>query len=388
VPNLTNHNSKLRADAIRPYENSKLLLPLLLMLLALAACDSGKPSPLTLTPTPLTLTPAPPTLTPDPALGGKLAFYETSSSGTLDLYAMNASGSILKQLTAGLKTQGEPKWSADGNSILFVAEPYSNTQQIHIIRLAAGAARAVNLSNNSYDETFPDWSPDSSRIAFASNRSGGYQVYTMKPDGSDVQPLTLSQNYGYSGWPAWSPDGKRIAYTAGGVPEQTELYVINADGSNVQQLTHYNTLVARPLWSPDGSKIVFTYQKGVADQARYNVYIINADGSGQRALTTGDTIDRNPSWSPDGKRVAFNSNLSDNRTDEVFTINPDATGIAQLTNGGGLYPHYNPDGKYIVYARRPAPGQPHQLFVMNADGSNPRQLTVDEADHSFPTWGR
>jgi Tol biopolymer transport system component len=373
---MINHNSKLRADAIRPYINSKLFLPLLLLLLTLAACDSSKP--------------APATPTADPALGGKLAFYESDSAGNLDLYAMNANGSSLVALTAGLKTQGEPKWSPDSNSILFVAEPYSNTQQIYLLHLAAGVVKPINLSNNSYDETFPSWSPDGSHIAFASNRTGGYQVYTMKPDGSDVQPLTLSQKYGYSGWPVWSPDGKRIAYTAGGTPDKTEIYVINADGSNAQQLTHHNTLVARPLWSPDGSnKILYTFQKVVADnQTRFNVYIINADGSGLHALTTGDTVDRNPVWSPDSSRIAFNSNLSDNRTDEVFTINPDASGLAQLTSGGGLYPSYSPDGKYIVYARHTDVSQPHQLFVMNADGSNQRQITVDDNDHSFPKWGR
>ncbi len=366
--NSKTQNSKLKT------QNSK-LIPLLLLLLALAACDSNKP--------------APPTPTADPALGGKLTFYERDSDGTYDLYAMNANGSSRVRLSTGLKTQGEPKWNPDSNSILFAAMPYSNTQQIFHLRLVAGAVKPSNLSNNSYDETFPSWSPDGSRIAFASNRTGGYQVYTMKPDGSDVQPLTLSQKYGYSGWPVWSPDGKRIAYTAGGTPDQTEIYVINADGSSAQQLTHHNTLVARPLWSPDGNRILYTFQKVVSDnQARFNVYIINADGSGLHALTTGDTVDRNPVWSPDSSRIAFNSNLGDNRTDEVFTISPDASGLIQLTHGGGLYPSYSPDGKYIVYARHTDASQPHQLYVMNADGSNQRQLSVDDADHSFPRWGR
>ena len=147
--------------------------------------------------------------------------------------------------------------------------------------------------------------------------------------------------------------------------------------------------MARPLWSPDGSRILYTFQKVVTDNhARFNVYIINADGSGLHALTTGDTVDRNPVWSPDGSHIAFNSNLGDNRTDEVFTINPDASGLSQLTSGGGLYPSYSPDGKYIVYARHTDASQPHQLYVMNADGSNQRQITVDDNDHSFPKWGR
>lgn len=347
---------------------------LLLLTLVLAGCNGGS-SPAA-------------TPTPDPALGGKIAFYKTQANGSLDLFAMNANGTSEIQLTSGLKTEGEPRWSADGNSILFVAEPYSNTQQVYVIHLAAGGVKPVNLSNNKYDETFANWSPDNSRIVFASNRSGGYQVYTMKADGSDVQPLTLSQKYGYSGWPAWSPDGKRIAYTAGGTPDKRELYVINADGSGVVQLTSFNSLVARPVWSPDSSKIVFTFQKGVAPENRYNVYITNADHTGLHALTTGDTIDSGPVWSPDGSRIAFYSNLNSNQNSNTFVINPDASGLAQLTSAGGLYPSYSPDGKYIVTAHRPLAGQPYQLYVMNSDGSNQRQLTFDAGEHSFPTWGR
>ena len=144
------------------------------------------------------------------------------------------------------------------------------------------------------------------RIVFITDRSGSWQLYTINPDGSDLFQVTdLAPTDDDAWFPSISPDGKRIAfnYNTGNGPD---LYVVNADGSGLQQLTNdHNSLW--PRWSPDGRKLVFTT---ASDLGTGVIATIAADGSGPRRVLTSDKWESAGGfYTPDGKQIVFGSEI-------------------------------------------------------------------------------
>lgn len=335
-----------------------------------------------------------PTATPDPVLQGKIVFSkqpsvqpEGSEPPGSDLFLINANGSNEVQITAGAKVQGEVAWSPDGAAVAFSGLNEAGLLQISVVRLTPGQSpQTVRLGDGKSDETFPAWSPDGAQIAFASKRSGGYQVYVMNADGGNVRQI--SKDFGYAGWPAWSPDGSRIAFVAGEVAAsgslvKSELHTIKPDGSDLKKLTDFGTVLIRPRWSPDGRQIVFSFRRADAVSTP-KIYLTNADGSGQRAVTEGDSRDNGPVWSPDSQRLVYYSNANGTNRDNLFSAAAASPGSRQLTSESGLYPTFSPDSKQVIFSRKV--GEQTQLHVMNADGGNQRQLTFSTGSHDFPAW--
>ncbi len=115
-------------------------------------------------------------------------------------------------------------------------------------------------------------------------------IYLMNADGSNIRRLTRHAAVNYQA--VWSPDGGRIVFdsTRDG---NWEIYVMNADGSHVVRLTRNQRVDARPVWSPDGTKIAF-HSRGGSEQSE--IYVMDADGSNVRRLTTNDIFDIHPDW--------------------------------------------------------------------------------------------
>ncbi len=283
----------------------------------------------------------------------KIAF-ESSRDGSQDIYVVNPDGSDLQRLTTGAEPW-EPTWSPDRSKILFTSQLHGGEEEEEVYVMDADGSNMRRLTNTSGDGTSSwaaDWSPDGQKIVFMSNRDGsrlggGYDLYVMNADGSAVRLLARG---GFNATPAWSPDGSRIAFMSNrhSTPEApNEIYVMDADGTNIQRLTHDYEHSTRPAWSPDGERIAFMSNRdgGRPDiDAEYEIYVMDADGTNIQRLTHRPGADGNPDWSPDGTKIVFSFYGEDGTGEEVglWLIGADGTNLRQLTAGSGRF-HGHPN---------------------------------------------
>ena len=163
-------------------------------------------------------------------------------------------------------------------------------------------------------------------------------------------------------------------------PKTSEIALMNPDGSSVTRLRVFGS---DPMLSPDGAKIVYC---SLRDTIYSQIYVMNADGSNQKRLTdikTGDAC--GPSWSPDGKKIAYYAfaNTQPSRNPEIWLMDPDGSNPKKLTDHG-MDPSWSPDGRQIAFASHR--DGIFQIYAMNADGSNVRRLTKDKSEASNPAW--
>ena len=239
---------------------------------------------------------------------------------------------------------------------------------------------ATAITNNSTfnsHNVHPDWSPDSRRIAFASTRDGDNEIYVMNADGSNVTQLTHNSSRDFN--PAWSPDSRRIVFNSNRDGDY-EIYVMNADGSNVTQLTHNSNENFWPVWSPDGRRIAFISKR----DGDFEVYVMNDDGSSVTQLTHNSSYDASPAWSPDGHHIAFYSDRDGDA--EIYVMNADGSNVTQLTHNSSYDddPAWSPDSRQIAFdSNRDGDWD---IYVMNPDGSALTQLTHNSSYDNGPAW--
>ena len=240
----------------------------------------------------------------------------------------------------------------------------------------------IRLTNNNASDEGPAWSPDGSRIAFWSNRDGKAEIYVMNADGSDVKRLTTNQAEDYG--PKWSPDGRKLLFDSERDGNK-EVYVMDADGNNQTRLTRNNATDSATSWSPDGSQIAFASNRDHTNSYNFDIYLMNADGSNVRRIVDDLEFDAEPRWSPDGKKLLFISGRSGNF--DVYEANIDGTGQQNLTsdyeNNDGN-PSWSPDGKNIAFVRN-IQGK-EQIFLMRADGSDRHRVTNNSSNNGQPAW--
>ena len=241
--------------------------------------------------------------------------------------------------------------------------------------------------------SYPSPSPDGDRVVFQSNRSGVFQIYSMKADGTDVHQLTNLPDDSYG--PSYSPDGKLIAFAHGG-GGKSDVYVMRADGSQVHALTTDGLDNSHPHWSPDGRRMLFNSSRTTpaADRAdpkkeQDDIFSMTLDGSDLRQHTHCKAVCTYAFFAPNMQKIVYrkvtntpglNWDLSlGTENSEIAVANSDGSDERILTNSAAFdgWPTWSPDGKFIAFAsNRLGPANHGQIFVMSPDGSGLRQIST------------
>jgi TolB protein len=306
-----------------------------------------------------------------------------------------------------------------------------------ILSLITGTMLAAVVFLFTVETAHATYAGRNGRIAFVSNLSGTYQLYTINSDGSDMRQITNLPPTDNSLWtPDYSPDGRQIVFSHD-MTGALEMYVINADGTGLTQVTHdgladffarwspdgqrfvflsvslkngagvittmrtdgsdrvvltddipYDSI--QPEYTPDGKQIVFTSQAGGLVSA---LWIMDADGSHKRRLTEPPLEAGGPAISPDGKRLALYSHQDTPKPADIWVMNVDGSSLQRLIPEA-LYPNFSPDGSKLVFAKGTLASGPINLYTMNPDGSHVKKVATDlivggcpSGNCLTPDWG-
>ena len=299
-----------------------------------------------------------------PGLNGYMV-YGSNRTGTQfsdDIYVSPLDTETPTQLTFRRADDGQPAWSADGRRLAFKTAQFGSNQ-LAVIN-ADGSGETLLTRTFRFSEGQPAWSPDGTKLLYRRTpenplvQNADTWVLDVANSATDpTQPVTqpVLLRTGDERYPSYSPDGTQIAFRGDlDLAEPSgdeEIYVMNADGTNVRQLTSNGDFDSAPAWSPDGTKIAFekaaagTFVPGVPaepgkEAEEKDIYVMRADGTHVRRLTDSPGLDEGPVWSPDATKIAFSSDR---------------------------------DGQ-------------QEIYVMDADGSNPRRLTDNPARDESPDW--
>ncbi len=240
------------------------------------------------------------------------------------------------------------------------------------------------LTSDPIGGSSPAWSPDGKRIAFVGYRGPRSDIYVMNADGSNKRLLTdeaVIEGYAqYDADPAFSPDGRTIVFSRGPYPTEYNLYKVNVDGSDFGPVFQSERVSSRPSWSPDAERIAFNY-------GPHSIRTVRPDGGGLTAVGPG----REPDWSPGGDQLAFVLDEGVGES-EIYKMDADGTDVVQLTRPqrlperyiGAWSPAFSPGGGKIVFSD--GRDGDSEIFMINADGTNEIKLTQNRAHDGTPSW--
>jgi Tol biopolymer transport system component len=242
----------------------------------------------------------------------------------------------------------------------------------------AATATSTVVAATSTPGATPTVAPLTGKIVFVSTRTGKKDIWIINPDGTTPMNLTAGAGTGDNSDPSFN--GTKIAFTSNrdGNPE---IYVMNADGSGVTRVTNNPAADTHPTLNPDGSRVAYVSDR---NGNQNDIFVQNSDGSGAAGnITLAPGNDHDPNWGSNGLIVFVSNRMG---TDDIFTMNPDGTALAQLTSGGGAdgLPIWSPTATRILFISD-RDGN-HEVYVMKFDGNGQLRVTTLLSEEFDAAW--
>ena len=241
---------------------------------------------------------------PDPSPDGKKIVYESLVAGTYQIFTMNTDGTGQVQITNNKENHDNPIWSPDGKRIAFVSDKGAGAEVVAVIN--ADGSGEEQITSDEIRAIHPKWAPDGESLIYCTDDD-------LKPpqkNPSDIYLVDLATKTskmvisgGTNTYPSYSPDGKRIVFRRMLGEMNSEVFVADADGTNVRNLTNHPAFDGWPAWSPDGKRIAFSSNR----RANYQIHVMNADGTNVRLVANTEGRATEPRWSIDGSKIYFSN---------------------------------------------------------------------------------
>ena len=295
------------------------------------------------------------------------------------LFIMDPDGSNPVNLSKAIGVNLGAVWSPDRTKVLYASGPDFERE---ILMMDLNGSDLLNLTNDPGSDNYPRWSPDGTRIVW--NRwpprglDGEVEIFTMNADGSN--PRNLGPGYR----PKWSPDGTMIGFT------DDNAFIINADGTGRHRVADDLPETEFISWSRDGTKIALRHHRPFGF-IRDHLYVVNIDGTRLVELTKDlpEIKCAGVTWSPDDTKLAFHASVGFNWSN-IYVVNSDGTNRVNLTGhhppGFDHNPCWSPDGDDILFETNRDGNR--EIYLMDADGSNPVNLTNHPLNDQSPSWFR
>jgi Tol biopolymer transport system component len=315
--------------------------------------------------------------------GKTLAFIRSERPGIMDLYVVSMEGGEPRRLSDWNATVDGLSWTPDGREIVYSVRQSSGSRLWRIPARGARPGRGSPIP----DIPAAALAPSISRPMPGHRARLAFQTMTRDVDirmmdleaalvGDTIQSKPFSSSTRIEGRALFSPDGSRIAFVShrSGGPE---IWVAGRDGSGLQQITSLGApqLVVQ-AWSPDGARIAFD----AAIDGNSDVYVVGADGGHLRQLTSEPSIDANLTWSGDGRWIYFSSSRA-GLIPDIWRISPEEGQAVRITRNGGFDPKESSDGRYLFYLDRAPISGPGRLMRAPIDGG--QEVLVLERVHHF-----
>jgi len=306
--------------------------------------------------------------------------------------ALRSGATTLSVTVEGRSAQASVRVTADyGYELVYSRAPTSGGSGLFTLDINDPAASAMPLIIDGITPTQVAPSPDGLRIAVVAIGVSSSSIWVADRDGRNAAIVFADGSF--ADQPAWSPDGQRIAFRRQLMGDGSDIWVMNANGTDAVNLSgfHGATSQRSPTWSPvlgDGSQwIAYSHADGGSAQ----IWAVRADGTLHRQVTTATNVfDDQPTWSPDGARIVFQRS-GDAIFGDLYVVNASGGNgglLMQLAGPlafGQFWPSWSPDGQMLAFISE-HDGDGAQVYTVWFDGTRVARRTFDVGNHDFPRW--
>lgn len=312
---------------------------------------------------------------------GKHVVYSKEGEPAGTTFISNADGSNEQRLDFMI---GPMDWSLDGKLVVFSANYPTQSDDSEILIFSPETGERTNITNHPSFDANPSFSPDGRQVIFNSDRDGNSEIYLVNVDGSGLRRLT--NDPAKEAFQAFSPDGTQIVFNSNRENEKVGVYLINVnDDSPPVKLsdTRFNAEIRPGCWSHDGTRIVYTSDAG---GDKFNIYTMTIELGAPKPVLSDSAADvQSVAIAPDGTHAAIGVKLSGGTGElRMVDLTSGESHSIAATENSDILPSFSPDGGSIAFANKS--GGNTEIFSIRSDGTELKNLTQNAARDAGPAW--